>query len=239
VDLGSWFGFDRIIFVRIILTALLLLLLWLGVRRAKLVPGRGQSIVELAVDFVRVQVAEQILGKERARPYVALLTTIFFTVLAMNLGGLIPGLNIAGTSRLGIALVLAVWVLLVYLSAGVRKHGFFGYIKSQLFPPGVPWPMYILLTPVELLQVLIIRPATLVIRLVANMMAGHIMMVLAIGATNFLLLEAAGALKAAGALTFVGGMFITVFELFVALLQAYIFAILSAVYLNFALEEEH
>ncbi|HLR27618.1 MAG TPA: F0F1 ATP synthase subunit A [Ruania sp.] len=239
MDLGSWFGFDRIIFVRIILTALLLLLLWLGVRRAKLVPGRGQSIVELAVDFVRVQVAEQILGKERARPYVALLTTIFFTVLAMNLGGLIPGLNIAGTSRLGIALVLAVWVLLVYLSAGVRKHGFFGYIKSQLFPPGVPWPMYILLTPVELLQVLIIRPATLVIRLVANMMAGHIMMVLAIGATNFLLLEAAGALKAAGALTFVGGMFITVFELFVALLQAYIFAILSAVYLNFALEEEH
>src|SRR5699024_5283517 len=239
VDLGSWFGFDRIIFVRIILTALLLLLLWLGVRRAKLVPGRGQSIVELAVDFVRVQVAEQILGKERARPYVALLTTIFFTVLAMNLGGLIPGLNIAGTSRLGIALVLAVWVYLAYLSAGVRKHGSFDYITPQLLPPGVPWPTYILLTPVQLLHVLIIPPATLVIRLVANMMAGHIMMVLAIGATNYLLLEAAGALKAAGALTFVGGMFITVFELFVALLQAYIFAILSAVYLNFALEEEH
>jgi len=92
---------------------------------------------------------------------------------------------------------------------------------------------------VELLQVLIIRPATLVIRLVANMMAGHIMMVLAIGATNFLLLEASGALKAAGALTFAGGMFITIFELFVAALQAYIFAVLSAVYLNFALEEEH
>lgn len=235
----SWFGFDRIIFVRIILTGLLLLLLWLGVRRAKLVPGRGQSVMEMAVDFVRVQIAEQILGRERARPYVALLTTIFFTVLAMNLGGVIPGLNIAGTSRLGIALILAAWILLVYLAAGVRKHGFFGYIKSQLFPPGVPWPMYILLSPVELLQVLVIRPATLVIRLVANMMAGHIMMVLAIGATNFLLLEAAGALKAASALTFVGGMFITIFELFVAVLQAYIFAVLSAVYLNFALEEEH
>lgn len=216
-----------------------MLLFWLGIRRAKLIPGRGQSILELAVDFVRVQIAEQILGKERARPYIGLITTIFFAVLVMNIGGFIPGLNVAGSSRLGIALVLAVWLLLVYLSAGVRKHGFFGYIKSQLFPPGVPWPMYILLSPVELLQVLVIRPGTLVIRLVANMMAGHIMMVLAIGATNFLLLEAAGALKAASALTFAGGMFITVFEIFVALLQAYIFAILSAVYLNFALEEEH
>lgn len=235
----SWFGFDRIIFVRIILTALLLLLCWLGIRRAKLVPGRGQSILEMAMDFVRVQIAEQILGKERAKPYIALLTTIFFTVLAMNLGGLIPGLNIAGTARMGIAAILAVWVLLIYLAAGMRKHGFGGYWKSQLFPPGVPKPMYILLTPIELLQVLIIRPATLVIRLVANMMAGHIMMLLAIGATNFFILEAAGALKAAGALTFVGGMFITVFELFVAALQAYIFAVLSAVYLNFALEEEH
>lgn len=225
--------------MRIILTVLLLLLLWLGARRARLVPGRGQGLLELGLDFIRVQIAEQVMGKERARPYIPLLTTIFLTVLAMNIGGFIPGLNIAGSARLGIPLVLAVWLLLVYLSAGVRKHGVGGYLKSQLFPPGVPWPMYVLLTPIEILQVFIIRPATLVIRLVANMMAGHIMMVLAISATNFLLLEGAGLLKAAGVLTFAGAMFITVFEIFVAALQAYIFALLAAIYLNFALEEEH
>ena len=239
VAADSWFGFDRIIVVRIVLTVVVLGLLWLGVRNAKLVPGRGQSVVEMGLDFIRVQIAEQVMGKERAKPYIPLLATIFITVLAMNIGGVIPGLNIAGSARLGVPLVLAVWLLLVYLSAGVRKQGFLGYVKSQLFPAGVPKVMYILLTPIELLQVLIIRPATLVIRLVANMMAGHIMMVLAIGATHFLILEGAGLLKLAGVATFAGGLFITGFEIFVAALQAYIFALLSAIYLNFALEEEH
>lgn len=225
--------------MRIVLTVLVLGLMWLAARKAKLVPGRGQSLLELGLDFIRVQVAEQVMGKERARPYVPLLTTIFITVLAMNIGGFIPGLNIAGSARLGIPLVLAVWLWLVYLTSGVRKQGFGGYVKSQLFPPGVPWPMYVLLTPIELLQVLIIRPATLVIRLVANMMAGHIMMVLAISATHFFLLEGAGLLKLTGIATFAGGLFITGFEVFVAGLQAYIFALLSAIYINMALEEEH
>ncbi|WP_281242129.1 F0F1 ATP synthase subunit A [Ruania alba] len=236
---GTFLEFDRIIFVRLVIVAILLLLLWLGVRKAKLVPGRGQSILELSVDFVRVQIAEQVMGVERARPFVPMLTAIFFIVLTMNLAGLVPGLNIAGTSRIGIPLLLALWVFIVYLSAGVRKQGLGGYLKSQLFPPGVPWPMYFLLTPIEILQVFILRPATLALRLVANMMAGHFMMILALAATNFLLLEGAGVLKGLSILTFAGGIFIFLFELMVAFLQTYIFVLLSSIYLNFALEEEH
>lgn len=225
--------------VRLIIAVLLILLLWLGTRRAKLIPGRGQSIVELGVDFVRVQIAEQIMGKDRAKPFLGMLTTIFFTVLAMNLAGVIPGLNIAGTSRVGLPLILALWVLVVYLSAGVRKHGLGKYLKAQLFPPGIPWPAYILITPIEALQVFILRPATLTIRLLANMMAGHLMLVLTFSATHFLLLEGGGLIKLTAPLAFAGAIFITVFEIFVAALQAYIFTLLSSIYLNFALEEEH
>ncbi|UFU02137.1 F0F1 ATP synthase subunit A [Ruania suaedae] len=238
-ELSSFFGFDRIMLVRLVVVVVLLLLLWLATRRASLIPGRGQSLVELGVGFVRHQIAEQIMGKERARPHLAMLTTIFFTVLAMNLAGVVPFLNIGGTSRVGLPLVLALWVFIAYLAAGVRAHGIGKYLKSQLFPAGVPWPAYFLITPIEILQVFVLRPATLTLRLLANMMAGHLMLVLCFSATHFLLLEGGGLIKVTGLLALGGGLFITLFEVFVSVLQAYIFTLLSAIYLNFALEEEH
>ncbi|WP_420110697.1 F0F1 ATP synthase subunit A [Pseudactinotalea sp.] len=226
-------------FIRLVITGLLVLLLWLAVRKAKLIPTRSQSIVEMGLDFVRVQIAEQTLGKERARPYVGMLTTIFFMILAMNLAGVIPFLNMAGTSRIGLPLVLALWVYVTYLVVGARQHGVGRYLKNQLMPSGVPWPMLILLIPIEALQVFIIRPLTLALRLVANMMAGHIMLVLCFVGTHTLFLYADGLMKPLGALTLAAGIAITLFEIFVAVLQALIFTLLSAVYINFALEDAH
>lgn len=224
--------------VRLIMTAALLLLLWLATRNAKLVPGRGQSLVEIAVDFVRVQIAEQILG-HHARKYVPLLCVIFFGIFAMNIAGIIPLLNIAGTSVVGLPLVFALWVYVMYLTAGVRQHGLGGYLKLSLFPPGVPWFMYVLITPIEFLQVFIFRPATLTLRLLANMIAGHLMLVLTFSATHFLLFQGGGLIKLTGGLTLLAGFGVTIFEILVATLQAYIFTLLTAVYLNMALEEEH
>lgn len=236
---GTIFAFDQIIFIRLVVAGLLILLLWLGIRKATLVPSRGQSAIEFVLDFVRVQIVEQILGKERGRAYLPLLTTMFFTILAMNLAGIIPGLGLAGTSRMGLPLLFAVLILFVYLVAGVRAQGVGKYLKSQLFPPGIPAVAYVLITPIEILQVFILRPATLAVRLLANMMAGHIMLAVALLGTHFLLIESAGALKAAGALSFVAAIAITLFEVFVALLQTYIFVLLSAIYINFAVEEAH
>lgn len=224
--------------VRLIMTAVLLLLLWLGIRNAKLVPGRGQNLVELGVDFVRVQIGEQILG-HHARKYVPLLATIFFGVFAMNIAGIIPLLNIAGTSVVGLPLMFALWVYVMYLTAGVRQHGLGKYLKVSLFPPGVPWFMYVLITPIEILQVFIFRPATLALRLLANMIAGHLMLVLCFAATQFLLFEGGGLIKLTGGLTLLAGFGVTLFEILVAGLQAYIFTLLTAVYLSMALEEEH
>src|SRR5690625_2458046 len=95
----GWFAFDRLMLVRLVVVAVLLLLLWLGARRITLVPGRGQAVIELLVDFVRVQIAETIMGKERAKTFLPILTPIFVTVLAMNLAIVILGLNSGSTSR--------------------------------------------------------------------------------------------------------------------------------------------
>jgi F-type H+-transporting ATPase subunit a len=225
--------------VRFVAVAVLLTLMVVAARRARLVPRRGQNVAEMLLDFVRVNVAEDIIGKEKAHKYVALLTTIFFAILAFNITGVVPFLNIAGTSLIGLPVMLALWVYVMYLGAGVRAHGVGGFLKNSLFPPGVPWPLYILLAPVEFLQVFVLRPVTLAIRLMANMVAGHLMLVLCFSATQFLLFDAAGGLKGFGALTLAGGFAITLFEVFVAALQAYIFVVLTAVYLSQSIEEEH
>lgn len=236
---GTILEFNRITLVRVFAAVVMIGIVWLVARRAKVVPGRGQAALEVALDFVRVQIAEEVMGAERARKYVPFLTTLFLAIVFFNITGVVPLLNIAGTSLIGLPIIMALWVYVMYLGAGVRKHGLGGYLKSSLFPPGVPWPIYLLLTPIEALQVFILRPATLALRLAANMIAGHLLLVLTFSATHFFLLEATGALKAAGAVSLAAGLAFTLFEIFVALLQAYVFVMLATVYLNMSLEEEH
>jgi F-type H+-transporting ATPase subunit a len=236
---GTIFQIDRIWIVRIVATLALLAIFVIAARRARLVPGRFQNAIEMLIDFVRVQIVEEIMGKENTRRFLPMIATIFFAVLAFNITGVIPFLNMAGSARIGIPIMLALWVFVTYWAVGIKKHGLGGYLKNNLFPPGIPKPIYLIVTPIELLQIVVIRPASLAIRLVANMVAGHIMLVLCFAATQYFILEAAPAMKAFGVLTFAGGFAFTLFEILVAFLQAYIFALLAAVYINMSLEEEH
>ncbi|HLS48378.1 MAG TPA: F0F1 ATP synthase subunit A [Actinomycetaceae bacterium] len=229
---GTIFEFNRIMLVRVIATVVLVAVFWLAARRATLVPGRAQGAVEMALDLVRVNIAEEVLGKESGRRATPVLSVIFFGVLAMNITGVIPGLNIAGSSVIGIPLLFAAIAFVAFIVAGIRSRGVGGYFKSTLFPEGVPPVLYIILTPIEFLSAFILRPATLTIRLLANMVAGHLLLVLAFGATHFLFFQAAGAFKALGAVTLAAGLAFTVFEIFIAVLQAYIFALLTAVYIQ-------
>ncbi len=236
---GTIFEFNRITMVRVIAAVVMVAIVWIVARRARIVPGRGQAALEMAFDFVRVQIADEVMGAERARKYVPFLTTLFIAIVFFNITGVVPLLNIAGTSLIGLPIIMALWVYVMYLGAGVRKHGLGGYLKASLFPPGVPWPIYLLLTPIEALQVFVLRPATLALRLAANMIAGHLLLVLTFSATHYFLLEATGALKAVSAVSLAAGLAFTLFEIFVALLQAYVFVMLATVYLNMSLEEEH
>jgi len=236
---GTPFEINRIMIVRFIATAALILMMWVVARRAKLVPGRGQVVIESVMNFASKSISEEILGEKLGKKYAPVITTILFSIFFLNITGVVPFLNVAGTSVIGLPLIFALWVFALYLIDAVRSLGVGGFLKGQLFPPGVPKFVYIVLTPVEFLQVFLLRPATLTIRLFANMMAGHLLLALCFSATSFLFFHAAGGLKPLGVVTLAGGFAFYLLEIFVAALQAYVFAILTAVYLQMALEPEH
>lgn len=225
--------------MRVIAAGVLILLFWLVSRKLRLVPGRAQNMVEMILDFVRIQIAESVLGKAASRRYLPVLTIIFLSVLAMNITGIVPFLNIAGSSVVGVPIVLAVIAYVTFIGAGIKAQGGGKFLKNTLFPPGIPWPIYIILTPVEFISTFIVRPASLTIRLLANMIVGHLLIVTFFEMTSFLFLEASGAVKAVGLLSFTGAFAFTLFEIFVAALQAYIFTLLTAVYISMSREAEH
>ena len=235
---GTPFEINRIMLVRFIAVAALLIIFWLGTRRMSVVPGRFQSLIEMGLDFVRVNIADDLLGRKDGKRFLPILMTMFFMILFMNLTGVIPFLNIAGTSVIGVALVLAAISYVVFIYAGLKvgpKH----FIKVSLFPAGVPWPLYIIVTPIEFISTFIIRPVTLTLRLLLNMMVGHILLVLFFAATQFFVVQLSGWWTILGVGTLAFGLAFTLFEILVALLQSYIFTLLTAVYIQLAVAEEH
>lgn len=235
---GTWFEINRIILVRLLAVVALVLVFWLGTRKMRTVPGRFQGTVELALNLVRVNIAEDLLGEKDGKRFLPLLTTIFFMVWFMNVTGIIPGLNIAGTSIIGMPLVLAIAAYVAFVYAGLRKHPV-AFLKNSLLPPGVPWPLYIIVTPIEFVSTFILRPVTLTLRLLMNMVVGHFLLVLFFSSTHFFILYSDSWMAFFGIGTIAFSIAFTFFELLVATLQAYVFTLLTAVYLQLALAEEH
>ncbi len=230
--------FTRINLAQFIATAILVILLVIGTRRMRVVPGRFQSIIEMGMDFVRVSIAHDILGRKDGDRFVPLLMTMFFMILCMNLTGIIPGINIAGTSVIAVPLILAVISYVTFIYAGIKKSPA-GFFKNALFPSGVPPVLYLIVTPLEFLSTFIIRPVTLTLRLLMNMIVGHLMLVLFFSATHFFFFGIGGGWIPLGAGTLAFGFAFTLFEVLVAFLQAYVFTILTAVYIQLAVAEEH
>ncbi|MCD1268191.1 F0F1 ATP synthase subunit A [Microbacterium sp. MEC084] len=236
-QIGS-FEFTRINAAQLLATAVLVILLLVGTRNMKVVPGRLQSVVEMGLDFVRVNIAHDILGRKDGNRFLPLLTTMFFMILFMNLTGIVPGINIAGTSVIAVPLLLAVISYVTFIYAGIKKSPG-GFFKNALFPSGVPAALYIIVTPLEFLSTFIIRPVTLTLRLLMNMIVGHLMLVLFFSATHFFFFTAGGWWTPLGVGTLAFGLAFTLFEVLVAFLQAYVFTILTAVYIQLAVAEEH
>ncbi|MEV7527863.1 F0F1 ATP synthase subunit A [Agrococcus sp. SCSIO52902] len=232
------FGINRIMLIRLISATAIILIFVLGTRRMRLVPTRGQSLVEMGLGFVRDGIAYDLLGEKDGRRFLPLITTIFFMVLSMNVTGIIPFFNIAGTSVIGVPLLLALIAYVAFIYAGVKKHPG-AFFKNALFPPGVPWPLYIIVTPIEFVSTFVLRPITLTLRLMMNMVVGHLLLVLFFSATHFFFFSAGGLYTLFGAGTLALGFAFTLFELLVAVLQAYVFALLTTVYIQLALAEEH
>lgn len=236
---GTWFEMNRVMAIRLLAVIALVVLMWVFASRMKLIPSRFQSTMEMGMEFVTKGIAEDTLGKENAKKFMPLIVTLFFTILFMNITKLIPFLNMPGTGVIGAPLLFALIVYFTYHVAGIRAQGLGRYLKNQLILPGVPPVMHVLLVPIEFLTKFVIQPFTLTLRLFANMLVGHLLLVLAFAATWFFLFDASGFLKVFGILTLGGGFFVFLLEMLVVVLQAYIFALLACVYINSAITEEH
>jgi F-type H+-transporting ATPase subunit a len=236
---GTAFEMNRVMIIRILATIAVVVLLAVWAKGMKLVPGRFQSAMELAMEFVTVGIAEDTLGKEKAKKFMPLIVALFFGILFWNVTKLIPFLNMPGTGVIGLPIVATAAVYITYHWAGIAEKGLGRYLKDSLVLPGVPPAMHILLIPIEFITKFVTQPFTLAIRLFANMMVGHLLLVLCFSATSFLLFDAANGFQFFSILTFAGGMFVFLLEMLVVALQAYIFALLACVYINSAISEEH
>jgi F-type H+-transporting ATPase subunit a len=234
---GTPFEIDRLVIIRFIAVAVLLVIGIVGTRALKLVPGRGQALIEYGFDVVRRNTFDN-LGEKDGKRFLPLLATVFFSVLFMNLTGLIPFLNLQGTSRIAYPMILAIIAWVAFIYAGVRKHPG-KFFRNSLFPPGVPWPLYIIVTPIEFVSTFVLRPVTLTLRLLMNMVVGHLLLVLFFSASWFFIVESHNLFAIFGVGTLAFGIAFSFFEILVALLQAYVFMLLTAVYIQLALADEH
>jgi F-type H+-transporting ATPase subunit a len=206
--------------------------------RLTVVPGKAQFFTEGVYGMVRNGLGRDILGSREFIKYVPLLFSLFVFILVNNLFGIIPPIQFPTMSRIGFPTALALVVYFVYHAVGIKKMGVGGYFK-HLVPPGLPSWIVPLIFFLELVTYFVTRPVTLALRLFGNMFAGHILLVLCVVGGEYLLFDASGALKIAGVAAFLGGFVMTLFEGFVQFLQAYVFTLLSALYIAGALVEEH
>jgi F-type H+-transporting ATPase subunit a len=212
-------------------TALIVLVTFLATRRNSLVPGRIQSLVEMSYEFIASTVRSS-AGEEGMR-FFPFVFTIFMFVLVLNLFGMIPyGFTV--TSHIIITAALAVMVISTVIVYGLMRHGTHWF---HLFvPSGVHPLMLLLLVPIEVIS-FISRPISLSVRLFANMLAGHIALKIFAGFVAILL--SAGAWAIVSPLPLFLAVALTALEVLVAALQAYVFAVLTAIYLNDAIHPGH
>jgi len=238
------FGLDISITKHVIMLwvagALVIIAFLLGARRYRReempVPSGFSNFLELVVDYVHNQIVVPNVGRQYARIWSPLLLAFFTLILTANFLGLIPFFDLipgsgTATGNVIVTASLAAITFLAIIAAGSLAHGFIGYWKN-LAPPGVPWPVLFILIPIELLG-MFVRPFALTMRLAANMTAGHIAM-LAILAPIFIM---ANAWIGIGSVALNVG--INFLEMIIALVQAYVFTLLSAVFIGAAINPEH
>lgn len=207
--------------------------------KRSMVPGRLQFVGEGAYGFVRNTLGRDVIGSRDFMRFVPLLFTFFFFILVNNLMATIPGFQFPTLSRIGFTIGLALLAWLVYNGAGIARHGFLGYLKLQTVPSGVPALMLLLLVPLEFFSNIVVRPFTLALRLFANMFAGHLLLILFALGGEYLLVHGATLVKPVGLLTWALFIVIAFLELLVQFLQAFIFTILTSLYISGAVADEH
>ena len=232
---GSDTWFTKITLLLWLSVAILIIYFLVSYRKPQLVPTKKQWLAESIYGFVRNNIAVDMIGREGVRfaPYLA---TLFCFIFVMNLWGIVPFVQISPNSHIAFPIVLALisWVLFIYL--GFRKHGV-GYLKHALVPPA-PWFILPILVPIEFFSNFIVRPFSLAVRLFANMFAGH-MLLLVFTLGGFAMINANALLSPVSVLSWIMTILLTFLDFAVIALQAYVFTVLTASYIQGSLAEGH
>ena len=231
------FAINKTVLIFIASVLITLVFFFVAGSRRQLVPTGVQGLAESSIDFVRESVILQTIGPE-GMGYLPFLITMFFFVFFINIFEIIPLVQFPGNARIAVPLFLALVVWFIFNIVGIAKQGFFTYIKNSVVPPGVPVAILPLMVFIEFISTFIVRPFSLAIRLFANMLAGHLILV------TFAILTAAiwGSavyFKIGAAFPFALLIALTAFEILVSALQAFIFTILTGVYIGLSMHPEH
>ncbi len=228
------FAVNKVVLLMWVSALIVFLFFFVASRKQSLVPVGVRNVAESVVDFIREGVVLQTMGPA-GLAWTPFLLTLFSFIAVCNIWGIVPGIQMPVNARIALPAFLAIVAWVLFNFVGIKSQGLGGYFKSMLFPPGVPKALYILVTPIELVSTLLVRPLSLAVRLFANMLAGHLLLIsFAVIATALFESTVVGA-AVPGALL----VALTGFELLVVVLQAFIFTILTAVYIGGAMNPEH
>jgi F-type H+-transporting ATPase subunit a len=225
--------FNKIALIAVLAALIGILLFLLATRKnPKLAPTGSRNLAEVSVDFIEDGIVMQTLGK-KGLGWTPLLLSLFIFIFLCNIPEVIPPFYMPATARIAIPLCLALLVWVTYVGTGIKHQGL-GYFGHLLWPPDVPTALKPLVGLIEFISTIIVSPFSLTVRLMANMLAGHILLVTFALLTESLLLAETNQflLVPMSILPFGMLIFLTLFEILVSFLQAYIFTILTAVYLN-------
>lgn len=235
-EYGSGLGKQMIM---IVLSVILIICFFkLAIRNPKLVPGKAQFFAEGFYSFARNTVGRDIMGEKNFRPWVPLLFSVFLFVLLNNIFGAIPFLQLPSFSHAGSAYAIALIIYFTWIGVGVQKHGI-RYFKLAVVPTGVPGWILPLLVPLEIISNFIVRPLTHSLRLMATMLAGHMIVVLAGSGAQYLIMEQDNILlNATGVAVIAGSVAMYFLELLIMILQAFVFTLLTAIYIQGSLDAD-
>lgn len=207
-------------------------------RKLTVVPSKSQFAVESVYGMVRNGIARDIIGSHDFLQFVPLLFTMFTLILVNNLCGVIPFIQFPTFSRIGFPIALTIVTYLVYQTVAFRRKGFMGYMKA-LIPAGVPGWIKPVMFVLEFFTYFVTRPVTLALRLFGNMFAGHLLLLVFTFGGQYLLLHSSVLNKGPGVLSFIFTIVMSFFEILIEFLQAYVFTLLTALYIAGAIAEEH
>ncbi|HSJ90982.1 MAG TPA: F0F1 ATP synthase subunit A [Ilumatobacter sp.] len=230
--------FNKVALIAVAASLISIVIFLLAARRDAMKAPKGvRNLAETIVEFIENQIIMPTMGRA-GMGWTPFLLSLFVFIYLCNLPGILPIIYMPATARIAIPMFLALLVWVIFIGVGFKHQGP-AYLKNSLFPPGVPGPLYILVAPIEFISTFLVRPFSLTVRLFANLLAGHILLVTFSLLTEELVQGDSWILKPVGILPFFMLLFITSFEVLVGFLQAYIFTILAAVYIGGAAHPEH